>query len=72
MLAPKKVKFRKMQKGRRRGLAYRGSTINFGDYALIALEAGWVSSRQIESARVAISFLTALMRIGFSRRFVAF
>lgn len=55
MLAPKKVKFRKMQKGRRRGLAYRGSTINFGDYALIALEAGWITSRQIESARVAIT-----------------
>ncbi|RLC52414.1 MAG: 50S ribosomal protein L16 [Candidatus Cloacimonadota bacterium] len=55
MLAPKKVKFRKMQKGRRRGLAYRGSTINFGDYALVALEAGWISSRQIESARVAIT-----------------
>ncbi len=55
MLAPKKVKFRKMQKGRRRGLAYRGSTINFGDYGLVALEAGWISSRQIESARVAIT-----------------
>jgi large subunit ribosomal protein L16 len=55
MLAPKKVKFRKQQKGRRRGLAYRGSTINFGDYALIALEAGWINSRQIESARVAIT-----------------
>ena len=55
MLAPKKVKFRKMQKGRRRGLAYRGSTINFGDYGLVALEAGWITSRQIESARVAIT-----------------
>jgi large subunit ribosomal protein L16 len=55
MLAPKKVKFRKMQKGRRRGLAYRGSTINFGDYALVALETAWISSRQIESARVAIT-----------------
>ncbi|MCF7794041.1 MAG: 50S ribosomal protein L16 [Candidatus Cloacimonetes bacterium] len=55
MLAPKKVKYRKMQKGRRRGLAYRGSTINFGDYALVALEAGWITSRQIEAARVAIT-----------------
>ncbi|MDO9578089.1 MAG: 50S ribosomal protein L16 [Candidatus Cloacimonadales bacterium] len=55
MLAPKKVKYRKQQKGRRRGLAYRGSTINFGDYALIALETAWLTSRQIESARVAIT-----------------
>lgn len=55
MLAPKKVKFRKQQKGRRRGLAYRGSTLNFGDFAVIALEAGWITSRQIESARVAIT-----------------
>ena len=55
MLAPKKVKFRKQQKGRRRGLAYRGSTLNFGDFAVIALEPGWITSRQIESARVAIT-----------------
>ncbi len=55
MLAPKKVKFRKKQKGRRRGLAYRGSTLNFGDYAVIAMEPGWITSRQIESARVAIT-----------------
>ncbi|HPR17117.1 MAG TPA: 50S ribosomal protein L16 [Candidatus Cloacimonadota bacterium] len=55
MLAPKKVKYRKMQKGRRRGLAYRGSEISFGDYGIIALETGWVTSRQIESARVAIT-----------------
>ncbi|MBC8415527.1 MAG: 50S ribosomal protein L16 [Candidatus Cloacimonetes bacterium] len=55
MLAPKKVKFRKQQKGRRTGLAYRGSTLNFGDFAVIALEAGWITSRQIESARVAIT-----------------
>lgn len=55
MLAPKKVKFRKQQKGRRRGLAYRGSTINFGDYALMAMETAWITSRQIESARVAIT-----------------
>jgi large subunit ribosomal protein L16 len=55
MLAPKKVKFRKRQKGRRKGLAYRGSTLNFGDFAVIALEPGWLTSRQIESARVAIT-----------------
>jgi len=55
MLAPKKVKYRKMQKGRRRGLAYRGSTINFGDYAVVAMEAGWITSRQIEAARIAIT-----------------
>lgn len=55
MLAPKKVKYRKRQKGRRRGLAYRGSSLNFGDYAVIALEPGWITSRQIESARIAIS-----------------
>lgn len=55
MLAPKKVKFRKQQKGRRKGLAYRGSTLDFGDFAVIALEPGWLTSRQIESARVAIT-----------------
>ena len=55
MLAPKKVKFRKRQKGRRKGLAYRGSTLNFGDFAVIALEPGWLTSRHIESARVAIT-----------------
>jgi large subunit ribosomal protein L16 len=55
MLAPKKVKYRKMQKGRRRGKAYRGSTINFGEFAVMALETGWITSRQIESARVAIT-----------------
>lgn len=55
MLAPKKVKYRKVQKGRRRGLAYRGSTINFGQYGLMATTAGWITSRQIESARVALT-----------------
>jgi large subunit ribosomal protein L16 len=54
MLMPKKVKYRKMQKGRMHGKAYRGSTIAFGEYALKALEPGWISSRQIEAARVAI------------------
>lgn len=55
MLIPKKVKFRKMMKGRMNGKAYRGSEIAFGDYGLKALEPGWISNRQIESARVAIT-----------------
>jgi large subunit ribosomal protein L16 len=55
MLMPKKVKFRKMQKGRMKGKAYRGSTVTFGEYGLKATEPGWVSSRQIEAARVAIT-----------------
>ena len=52
---PKKVKFRKMQKGRMNGKAYSGSTVSFGDFALKALEPGWVSSSQIEAARIAIT-----------------
>jgi large subunit ribosomal protein L16 len=52
---PKKVKFRKMQKGRMEGKAYRGSEISFGEYGLKAMEPGWVSSRQIEAARIAIT-----------------
>ena len=55
MLMPKKVKYRKQQRGRRRGLAHRGSTISFGDYALQAMEAGWITARQIEAARVAMT-----------------
>ena len=55
MLMPKRTKFRKMMKGRRTGTAYRGSTVAFGDYGLQALEAGWVKSRQIEAARIAIT-----------------
>jgi large subunit ribosomal protein L16 len=55
MLAPKKVKYRKMMKGNMRGTAYRGSEIDFGDYALQALEPGWVSTRQIEAARIAMT-----------------
>lgn len=55
MLMPKKVKFRKMQKGRMNGKAYRGSAISFGEYGLKALEPGWITSRQIEAARVAIN-----------------
>jgi len=55
MLTPKNTKFRKQHRGRRRGMAQRGSKINFGDYALQALDASWVTSRQIEAARIAIS-----------------
>ena len=55
MLAPKKVKYRKRQKGRRTGLAWRGSQLNFGDYGIVALDPGWITSRQIESARIAIT-----------------
>ena len=55
MLAPKKVKFRKMQKGRMRGKAYRGGEITLGQFGLKALEPGWVTSRQIEAARIAIT-----------------
>lgn len=54
MLMPKRVKFRKMHRGRMRGMAQRGSTIAFGTYALQALEPQWVTSRQIEAARRAI------------------
>ncbi len=55
MLMPKRVKHRKVQKGRNRGFAYRGSTIAFGQYALQSQEPCWVTSRQIEAARVAIT-----------------
>ncbi len=55
MLAPKKVKFRKMQKGRMTGKAYRGGQITLGEFGLKALEPGWVTSRQIEAARIAIT-----------------
>jgi large subunit ribosomal protein L16 len=55
MLMPKKVKFRKMQKGRMNGKAYSGDAVAFGEFGLKALEPGWVSSNQIESARIAIT-----------------
>ena len=55
MLMPKKVKFRKQQRGRRAGNAKGGNYIAFGDYGLQALEPGWVTARQIEAARIAIS-----------------
>lgn len=55
MLMPKRVKHRKMQKGKRRGKAYRGSTLSFGEFGLKAMDCGWISNRQIEAARVAIN-----------------
>ena len=55
MLAPKRIKYRKQQKGRMRGAAYRGATVAFGDYGLKALECGYLTSRQIEAARIAIT-----------------
>ena len=55
MLAPKKVKYRKTMKGNMRGKAYRGSEVSFGEFGLKALEPGWVTSRQIEAARIAIT-----------------
>ncbi|MGZ3523662.1 MAG: 50S ribosomal protein L16 [Thermodesulfobacteriota bacterium] len=55
MLMPKKTKYRKQQKGKRRGVASRGNTLNFGDFGLQATECGWLSSRQIEAARIAMT-----------------
>ena len=55
MMMPKKVKYRKQQRGRMRGLAWRGSTVSFGDYGLMSLEPCWLTDRQIEAARVALS-----------------
>ncbi|MBI4513231.1 MAG: 50S ribosomal protein L16 [Gemmatimonadetes bacterium] len=55
MLSPKRIKFRKQQKGRTRGIASRGNRIAFGDYGLQALEPGWITNRQIEAARVAMT-----------------
>jgi large subunit ribosomal protein L16 len=55
MLLPARTKFRKTQKGKRRGKAYRGGTLSFGEYGLKAMECGWLSNRQIEAARIAIN-----------------
>ncbi|NUN71235.1 MAG: 50S ribosomal protein L16 [Bacteroidetes bacterium] len=59
MLMPKRVKFRKAQRGRMSGVATRGASVAFGDYGLKAMEPGWITARQIEAARVA---LTRLMK----------
>ena len=55
MLMPKKVKFRKVQRGRMTGKAWTGSKLSFGDYGLKAMECGWVTQREIEAARIAIT-----------------
>ena len=55
MLAPKRVKFRKTFKGRTRGIARRGNTVSFGEYGLMSLDPGWITNRQIEASRVAMS-----------------
>jgi large subunit ribosomal protein L16 len=55
MLMPKKVKYRKQQRGKNRGVALRGATVSFGDYGLQAIERGWLTARQIEAARIAMT-----------------
>ena len=55
MLSPKKVKFRKQMKGRMRGVARRGSALNFGEFGLQAVGSGWVNAREIEAARIAMT-----------------
>ena len=55
MLSPKKVKYRKQQKGKMRGIARRGSSLNFGDFGLQAVECGFISAKQIEAARIAMT-----------------
>ena len=55
MLMPKKVKYRKQQRGRMKGKAWTGSKVSFGDYGLKALECGWVTDREIEAGRIAIT-----------------
>jgi len=55
MLMPKRVKFRKLQRGRRKGKANRGNSVHFGDYALQAMEPSWITDRQIEAARIAMT-----------------
>jgi len=55
MLQPKKTKYRKTQKGKNRGKAYRGSEVSFGEYGLVSLDRGWMTARQIEAARITIN-----------------
>lgn len=55
MLLPKRTKYRKVQRGRMKGTAYRGSEVTFGEYGLQALEPGWITSTQIEAARIAMT-----------------
>ena len=58
MLLPKRVKYRRVQRGRMKGKAMRGNTVNQGQYGLVALEPGWIDSRQIEAARIAMTRYT--------------
>ena len=55
MLMPKRVKFRRQQRGRLKGAAHRGNEVNYGDYGLVALEPAWITSNQIEAARIAMT-----------------
>ena len=55
MLMPKRVKFRRQQRGRLKGAAHRGNKVNYGDYGLVALEPAWITSNQIEAARIAMT-----------------
>ena len=55
MLSPKRIKFRKKQRGKRDGVAHRGNFLAFGEYGLIALEPKWITNRQIEAARIAMT-----------------
>jgi large subunit ribosomal protein L16 len=55
MLAPKRIKFRKTFKGKTRGIAHRGNKVSFGEFALMSLDPGWITNRQIEAARVAMT-----------------
>ena len=55
MLLPKRVKYRRVQRGRLKGVAHRGNTVNYGDFGLQALEPAWITSRQIEAARIAMT-----------------
>lgn len=58
MLMPKRVKYRRVQRGRMKGRAMRGNTVNYGEYGLMALEPAWISANQIEAARVAMTRFT--------------
>ena len=58
MLMPKRVKYRRVQRGRTKGKAMRGNKVTYGDYGLVALEPGWIKSNQIEAARVAMTRYT--------------
>src|SRR5215813_12625643 len=64
MLQPARTKYRKMQKGRMPGTAYRGNTLTYGEFGLMALQPGWLTSRQIEAGRVAITRKPAETRMG--------